>query len=285
MLSQDHCAHCLCKKDSAEPLVRCSCQAVSYCNKDCQKADWKHHKPACPPFREFEVAGKGKGLKATRRIPRYSVILEEDPVLVRDQNNNAAADEKLWEDFENLSLTEETVSNQQIQDVLKLFDPQASKDDSSVSDKLMRIMGVNSIKLTNRVTNKTSQNLYLRISRINHSCRPNSVWKPDVHSSRCAVVSLATIEKNEEITVNYHFNLTDPRGQFCLSYQQRQLKLNSLYSFSCLCQLCQQVSLLPTRLLWLSIFNLYFTGRGGRYPAIRICQNRSPFGRDTFYRR
>ena len=192
-----------------------------------------------------EVAGKGKGLKATRRIPRYSVILEEDPVLVREQNNNAGGDEKLWEDFQNLSLTEEKGSNQdqpqQIQDVLKLFDPEGSKDDSSVSEKLMRILGVNSIRLTNRVTNKTTQNLYLRISRINHSCQPNSVWKPDVHSNRCAVVSLVSIEKNEEITVNYHFNLTDPRGQFCLSYQQRQIKLNSLFSFHCLCQFCQQV--------------------------------------------
>ena len=137
-------------------------------------------------------------------------------------------DEKLWEDFQNLSLTEETVSNHE--DVLKLFDLEGSKDDSSVSDKLMCILGVNSIRLTNRVTNKTTQNLYLRISRINHSCQPNSVWKPDVQSERCAVVSLVTIEKNEEITVNYHFNLTDPRGQFCLGYQQRQHKLNSLFS-------------------------------------------------------
>ena len=233
----NRCDHC--KKDSAEPLLRCSCQAVSYCNKDCQKAGWKQHKPACPPFRESEVAGKGKGLRATRRIPRYSVILEEDPVLVGDQNNNAGGEEKLWQDFQNLSLAEQTVPK--IQDVLKLFDPEASKDDSSVSDKLKRIMGVNSIKLTNKLTNKTSQNLYLRISRINHSCRPNSVWKPDVHSNRCAVVSLVTIEKHEEITVNYSFNLTDPRGQFCLSYQERQLKLISLYSFQCFCQLCQQV--------------------------------------------
>ena len=84
--------------------------------------------------------------------------------------------------------------------VLKLFDPEGGKDDSSVSDKLKRIMRVNSIKLTNRMTNKTNQNLYLRISRINHSCRPNSVWKPDVNSNGCGVVSLATIEKNEEIT-------------------------------------------------------------------------------------
>ena len=124
---------------------------------------------------------------------------------------------------------------------MKLFDPEGSKDDSTVSEKLKRIMRVNSIKLTNRMTNKTSQNLYLKISRINHSCRPNSVWKPDVNSNRCGVVSLETIEKNDEITVNYHFNLTDPRGQFCLGYQQRQIKLLSLYSFHCLCQLCQQV--------------------------------------------
>ena len=189
-----------------------------------------------------EVAGKGKGLKATRRIPRYSVLLEEDPVFVRDQNSNPGGGGELGEDLQNLSLAEEKISkNQQIQDILKLFDPEGSKDDSSISDKLTRIMNVNSIRVTNRLTNKTSKNLYLRISRINHSCQPNCVWKPDVQSERCAVVSLVTIEKNEEITVNYHFNLTDPRGKFCLGYQQRQHKLNSLFSFNCLCQLCQQV--------------------------------------------
>jgi len=233
-----HSANCnYCKKDGESvALLTCSCTEVFYCNKSCQKSDWKQHKSLCPPFRVFGTDGKGNGMMATRRIPRYSVILEEDPVLVKEPSNNNG-DSKLWEDFQN-SMTVELRGS-----ILKLYDPKDGEDDTtkiSNPNKLKRIMGVNSIKYTNNLTNKTTQNLYLRISRINHSCNPNCGWKPDINSHRCAVVSLVEIEKNQEITVNYYYNLADPRGEFCLGYQQRQQKLNNLFSFRCLCQVCQQ---------------------------------------------
>ena len=180
---------------------------------------------------------------ATRRIGQYSVILEEDPVLVKDPNNNDG-DDKLWEDFQNLSIPDTS------SEVLKLFDPQDQEGEEGATEaqnKLKRIMAVNSIKYSNEMTKKTTQNLYLRISRINHSCNPNSGWKPDVTSNRCTVVSLVAIEKNQEITVNYFYNLADPRGQFCLSFQQRQHKLRNLFSFRCVCEACQKVGpVLPT---------------------------------------
>ena len=132
-------------------------------------------------------------------------------------------------------------------DVLKLYDPQPGEYDGteiSAQRKLMRIMDFNSTKNTNMRTKKITQNLYLRISRINHSCNPNTVWRSsDSDSHRCSMVALVTIEKNQEMTVNYFYDLTDPRGGFCLGYHQRQQKLRNLFSFQCLCQVCQQVGL------------------------------------------
>ena len=190
------------------------------------------------------MGGKGKGLVATRRIAQYSVILEEDPVLVKDLNNNQD-DRKLWEDFQNLSPSGFRAPGLS-SEVLKLFDPQPGEYDGteiSAQSKLKRIMAVNSIKYDNKLTKKITQNLYLRISRINHSCNPNTVWRSSDTSNRCSMVALVTIEKNQEMTVNYFYDLTDPRGGFCLGYHQRQQKLRNLFSFQCLCQVCQQVGL------------------------------------------
>ena len=38
------------KPKQAAPLLRCSrCKAIWYCNKDCQRQDWRRHKPECKP--------------------------------------------------------------------------------------------------------------------------------------------------------------------------------------------------------------------------------------------
>ena len=62
--------------------LRCVCGKVSYCNKQCQSKDWRNHKQSCPPFRVKEVAGKGRGLFATRKIKPGQTILEELPIFV-----------------------------------------------------------------------------------------------------------------------------------------------------------------------------------------------------------
>ena len=71
-----------CHSKSASGLASCVCGQVSYCNKHCQSQDWKSHKPSCPPFRVREVAGKGRGLFATKKIKTGEIILEELPFLI-----------------------------------------------------------------------------------------------------------------------------------------------------------------------------------------------------------
>ena len=33
-----------------ETKLKCVCGGVVYCDKTCQRADWKRHKSDCPPF-------------------------------------------------------------------------------------------------------------------------------------------------------------------------------------------------------------------------------------------
>lgn len=79
-----HCNFC-----KAETLKNaCSCGKVSYCGVDCQKSDWKSHKPDCPPFKVIKIPRKGQGLVATRKLNVGEVIIEDLPLMVIDNPNS-----------------------------------------------------------------------------------------------------------------------------------------------------------------------------------------------------
>jgi len=94
----------------------CSCGKVKYCGLDCQKSDWKSHKPDCPPFKVTKLPGRGKGVLATRKINVGEIIIEEMPLMVIDSPNCEVAVDVFKKEFANLS--EESRHK-----VLSLFDP------------------------------------------------------------------------------------------------------------------------------------------------------------------
>ena len=73
-----HCNFC-----KAETLKNaCSCGKVSYCGVDCQKSDWKSHKPDCPPFKVIKIPRKGQGLVATRKLNVGEVIIAKTTTML-----------------------------------------------------------------------------------------------------------------------------------------------------------------------------------------------------------
>ncbi|XP_032221109.2 uncharacterized protein LOC5520222 [Nematostella vectensis] len=45
---QSHCSNKLCKKNNeSKTLMNCPCKVAFYCDKDCQREDWKYHKKVC----------------------------------------------------------------------------------------------------------------------------------------------------------------------------------------------------------------------------------------------
>ena len=76
----------------------------------------------------------------------------------------------------------------------------------------------------------------------NHDCLANTVhtFESIKDGFRMTVRAGRVIKKGSEITVNYYFNNDEDRGQFCLTYEQRRIKVAESYRFKCLCSECNQ---------------------------------------------
>ena len=235
-----------CAKCGVAAQRRCVCR-VAYCSEECQRLDWPRHKPRCPPYvvKDSGQEGKGRGLFASRNLPAYSVVLVEEPVLVADRSK-AGDGAALLAAFRKLSDAVQTR-------ILRLHDPQTSVDlvadeAENLIHKLLRIMKANSCLRTQKpISYKTTdipqnctQNLYLDNASINHSCAPNCCWRPDEDENFLTVMTLVPVKKGSEITVNYYFNNDEDRGQFCLTHEQRSVKVAESYRFKCLCSECNQ---------------------------------------------
>eukprot|EP00092_Neocalanus_flemingeri_P008411 GFUD01009067.1.p1 GENE.GFUD01009067.1~~GFUD01009067.1.p1 ORF type:complete len:387 (-),score=107.42 GFUD01009067.1:317-1477(-) len=107
--------HCnVCKAETS--VTSCSCGKVSYCGVDCQKSDWKSHKPDCPPFKVAKLPGRGRGLLATRKINVGEVVIEEVPLLTIDSPNSEVAVDVFKGEFAK-------IDDKSKQTILTLFDP------------------------------------------------------------------------------------------------------------------------------------------------------------------
>ena len=80
VMSENCCIFC---SKSSQSLLQCSgCGSVQYCDQQCQRAHWKNHKRDCKPFRVCEIAGKNKGIVASRALKQGQVILRDQPLLI-----------------------------------------------------------------------------------------------------------------------------------------------------------------------------------------------------------
>ena len=228
-----------CKAESEEQLKSCVCKKASYCSKECQAKDWKSHKPSCPPFIIRESPGKGRGLFATRNIKEGQLILEEYPLLT-------ISDGKSLHEFTAIyypNIEEDTKAK-----ILKLHDPAenlknldndiveklASKTDES--SKIYRIFIGNSFPICGEEWYDTTEfGLYNNISLINHACVPNATksWVMG-DFKRQQVKAMKTIEKDEEILVNYQCGSEVDFG----SREFRMQELLGLNGILCSCSEC-----------------------------------------------
>lgn len=97
-------------------ISACACGKVSYCGVNCQKSDWKSHKPACPPYKIKKVSGKGRGIIATRKINVGEIIIDEYPLMVIDSPGSEVVVDVFKDEFAKINDDVKKI-------ILSLFDP------------------------------------------------------------------------------------------------------------------------------------------------------------------
>ena len=212
---ESQCALC-----SADARHRCVCGRVWYCSKACQTQDWRRHRTDCDKVSLASLTDKGRALLATRRIHWGEEILREKPLLLI--NNRDQKDLVAWTDHvvglvgelaesERREL-EQLADNTGLADSVEFLYLRGVRGLRQVSGltstmisansqeclRTLRIIRTNGINLQD---DGETTGLYLRFSRINHSCAPSAVRNIEPTSGLIRVIAARDIEKGEEITI------------------------------------------------------------------------------------
>ncbi|KAH8906915.1 SET domain-containing protein [Coniochaeta sp. PMI_546] len=170
-------------------------------------------------FHIVDMAGKGKGVVASRRIDRGSVFMVDYASII------AAVEfpEKMPR-FQGHMLLEKAV--EQLPDPQRVLSlARSSSTDRALMEDVMR---TNSFSIT--LNDRPWMGLFPQISRINHACKPNAHTRFSQRYLTMSAVSLRDIEAGEEITISY--------AEFGTMYGQRQHSLLHNWGFRCTCALC-----------------------------------------------
>ena len=82
-------------------------------------------------------------------------------------------------------------------------------------------------------TNTFTYGVYLKMSRFNHSCRPNAQYFWNVDTNTRDVRALRKIKRGEEITLCYFPSMIGSR-------EERQTQLKDTFNFDCNCEVLDQ---------------------------------------------
>ncbi|KPM46529.1 hypothetical protein AK830_g110 [Neonectria ditissima] len=172
---------------------------------------------ANPIFAIQEIPGKGKGLIATRKIPKGTRILSEEPIIriPEEERDTPALRASIQRQVDGLT------PNQR-RDFLAMHN--IYPGDSAF--QYLGIIRTNALPMGDN----DESGIFLSACRINHACDNNAQkdWNDGI--KRHTVHALRDIDEGEEITI-YYLGVVNSR-------QTRQEALRRKFGFTCSCRLC-----------------------------------------------
>jgi hypothetical protein len=214
----------LCVVCNKQSNYNCSiCCLVFYCSKECQTLDWKlDHKQICKYFKNFYIASvegslMGYGMFARRNISAGECIIAEKPFFLLNGKitYSKEAEQDAKEKYEKLN-------DYQKAKFMALSDRNEVKNGGTKT-----ILG---ILTTNSILAGDCASICLNITRINHSCEPNSnnTWNSSLNLM--TVFAEKDITQNEEIVISY---IARDKVR-----NERQALLKDNFGFVCRCTWC-----------------------------------------------
>ena len=207
-------------------------------------------------FEVKKIDGKGLGWVANKDIKRGSVIFTENPQLELSLEQKGAKSmeinfnpnwvEKVMSSFNRMNKTDqdEYMKLSNSFDNIQFLIPQhrmilqkeienrktviSSKEpDKNKVEEILKILDICE-------TNSYPQGVYIKISRLNHSCRPNAMFCEGSKSFESRIRAASKINAGEEITISYV-----PTTVKHMNRKERQKWLLKWRQFVCRCNFCQ----------------------------------------------
>ena len=200
------------------------------------------------PYKEEKLVGKGLGCIATKAIKRGGLVFREAPQLLPKPTNSwtleheiegcieaflemSKEDQDSYLELHNMFKSDDSswsgIMKQQHADLLELAYKMSWPDISQ-----MRAFEVMAITITNSFHN----GVCLKISRFNHSRRPNAQYFWNIDTNTRDVRALRKIEKGEEITLSciptFPYNSEEKSHSNLMSREERQAYLKDKSTFS-----------------------------------------------------
>lgn len=188
------------------------------------------------------AGAKGLGVFATKLIPRGTRIMAEKPILtVKSERDLFAATRNITpsdrEVLQTLSVNENTAPGSTLQEWIRMTwhmiqGSRVTKCGMPGFSDLREYQALLAVFRNNNfdIGNKT-QAVFKEISRLNHSCVPNTQGNFNSNLGAFTIHSLKPIEADEEITLSYVETYATVR-------QSRQNALYAHYGFECACPAC-----------------------------------------------
>lgn len=220
------CSYCLSKETA---LSLCAgCLVRSYCGKECQKNDWMFgHKQECGVLKKIKEKGGEIKLNTLFLLTLRLLFLKE--VL-----KNSAINEKM-----KLFLSNKEIFPPEKQEffkemaiiLLKYMAIEITIEKLEEVIELICKISINAFTIYSYFDEPVGLGLFYPNNFMNHNCEPNCVVFYVGKNQR--VFTKREVEKGEEITISYYFQLDDERERI-----KKFLMEN--YLFLCKCQKCEK---------------------------------------------